>query len=228
MIAIISLLMAIALPSVQSARAHAQAMRCAANLRSIGQLIHAFANAHQDCPAPTIWQQDTDWERGPQIGWDIETGRWASIPGGAQSVWDCSVQCTAFVGNARALGVDRREAVPGGELHLVRRNRWHDTSRLVLCYDLQYNVLDLMYAHAQSASAADLSDEYYPWPHREPFTVPLWLPRWGPHDEAYGALFADGHATIDRYDERKAVLWTGLPWWPHEFRASATSVAGAE
>lgn len=215
-VVIFSLLAGFLVPTVWQARQRTRAVKCAANLRSIGQLIHGFANVHEDATAPVVRARDYYWDRGKQIGWDIETGRWAKVLGEIGGIWSCAEQQTAYVGNARALGLDNREALHGGQLHRVTRSRWHEPWRLALCYDLQYNLLDGPYAHARDPLAADLSDEMHAaWPRgAEERVVPLYLPQWGPHREAYGALFADGHARIGIFrHETDAVLWSGPKWW---------------
>jgi len=220
-IAIISLLMSFLMTALGRAKENGWAAKCAANLRSVGHTIHAFAEAHEDRPAPTVWQRDTHWGRGPQIGWDIESGTWANVFGGPGSIWQCPRQRTPFVGNARALGTDRREL---GEPRAVpTRSRWHDPARLALCYDLQYDLLNGLYAHALKPDAADLSDEYYRWPLEGPFIVGLFLPQWGPHVEQYGVAFADGHSETGNFTEQNARLWSGAPWWPEHLRKSPTS-----
>ncbi|MCG3128882.1 MAG: hypothetical protein CHACPFDD_03778 [Phycisphaerae bacterium] len=158
---------------------------------------------------------DFHWERGKQIGWDITVGRWAETPGGLGTVWNCPQQATSYVGNARALGLDHREVEPDGPVHIASRSKWSHTGRLVLCYDVQYNLLSGRFANATDPAAADLSDENdYPWPY-DGEELPLWLPYWGPHGERYGILFADGHAVCKSIPgQSEAVLWAGPRWWP--------------
>jgi prepilin-type N-terminal cleavage/methylation domain-containing protein/prepilin-type processing-associated H-X9-DG protein len=221
-VAVLSLLAAIGLPAVAAARARAKSSMCASNLRGVGQAIEVFSVQDQDRPAPCVWERDTNWERGPQIGWDLLTGRTLNLPGGQGSFWQCPQQRTAFVGNPRALGVDRSHLRYDGKIHRVSRSKWYEPAKLVLAYDLQYDVLDNVYKHANDPGAADLSDEYYPWPMDAPWTLQLWLPGAGPHGEKFGALFADGHCTVALYDERNGVLWSGPRWWPEWWCHSET------
>lgn len=214
-LAIIGLLTSILLPTLGRARREAKAARCASNLRAVGQAIHTFAQAHDDYVAPVIRDRDYYWDRGEQIGWDIETGRWASIPGGPDTIWQCPAQRIAFVGNARALGIDNRQALPYGLLHLVNLSQWYEPARLVLAYDLQSDLTETVYAHALDPMAGDLSDEsLFGWPCASRPTKNFALDTLGPHDHAYGALFGDGHARVARFqDNGEAVLWSGLRWW---------------
>jgi prepilin-type processing-associated H-X9-DG protein len=216
--AILALLATIIAPFLSRARERARGTVCLSNLRSIGELVQAFANSSDDCPAPTLWRLDTFWDCDPPLGWDIQTGTTLSVPGGAKSVWVCPAGQRIYVGNARALGVDRRFAFPNGEIHRVRRSRWTETAKLVLAYDFQTNV-DQGWPQALDPRVGDLSDEPHAWPLSEPFNVTLWMWQFGPHAGAYAALFADGHAVIDRWDqENKALLWSGPRWWPDYFR----------
>ena len=218
-IAIITLLIAIALPSVESARAHARDVMCAVNLRSVGQAIHSFVNAHDDYAAPCIRERDYYWDRGEQIGWDIETGRWAKIPGGSGTIWRCPVGQTPYVGNARALGLNCREVRPDWPIYRVGPRQWYEPAKLVLAYDHQVDLLELpSFAHALDPYAGDISDEMHRhWPrHERAPTLPLRIAEpWGPHGGAYGVMFADGHTQVGNYsDAAKALLWSGLRWWP--------------
>ena len=99
-VAIILLLAAITAPWLSFARARARDMRCATNLHSVGQAIHSLVNAHDDYAAPCIRERDYYWDRGKQIGWDIQTGRWAYIPGGPGTFWQCPMGETSYVGKA--------------------------------------------------------------------------------------------------------------------------------
>jgi prepilin-type N-terminal cleavage/methylation domain-containing protein len=57
-VAIIALLIALLLPALQGAREQAKTVKCAANMRSIGQIIHGFAAENND-RAPGMAQQKT-------------------------------------------------------------------------------------------------------------------------------------------------------------------------
>jgi len=220
-IAIIALLISLLLPAAAGARKRARRVQCATNLRNVGQLIHSFVNAHDGYAAAVISQRDYYWDRGKQIGWDIETGRWASVPGGPQTIWQCPQSRFPYVGNARALGLDNREAIPDGRLHRVGPHRWFEPSRLAIVYDLQGNALELpgpppYFAAARDPYAGDLSDEAWTsWPRGDPRPViNLYLPEAGPHDEAFGVLFGDGHVRVGRFRyEHEGVLWSGPKWW---------------
>jgi prepilin-type N-terminal cleavage/methylation domain-containing protein/prepilin-type processing-associated H-X9-DG protein len=65
-VAIIALLISILLPSLSHAREHAKTVKCAANMRSIGQIIHGFA-AENDDRAPGSAQQATNKAGVPAI-----------------------------------------------------------------------------------------------------------------------------------------------------------------
>lgn len=216
-LAIVALLVGILLPSVTIARSRGRAAQCASGLRSVGQTIAAFAEAHDDRPAPTVWQRDTHWDRAPQIGWDLETGVWARLLGGSGTMWQCPQQRTAYVGNSQALGVDRREL--GDLRYTVMRGQWAEPAKLVLAYDLQYDLLAGLYRHAADSSAADLSDEHYRWRLEPRPFVRFYMPYSGPHQERYGVLFADGHSDFGLFTDNQAVMWSGNRWWPDGFIA---------
>ncbi len=213
-VAIIMMLAAVILPALQQARGQARSVKCAANLRAVGTTLYSFVQAHDDFAAPVIRERDYRWDEGQQIGWDIEVGRWAGCPGPG-GIWHCAMQNTSFIGNARALGLDNREARPNGKLYRVGPRLWHETAKLALAYDVQSDRLDRDYRHARNPAAADLSDEMWtPWPRDEQRPViPLGLWMLGPHSGAYGALFADGHAGVAIYKGVGTVLWSGMSWW---------------
>lgn len=216
-IAIVGLLIAITLPSLSGARKRAQDVKCAANLHSVGQAIHTFVNTHDDYAAPTIRDRDYYWDRGKQIGWDIQTGRWANIPGGPGTIWRCPVGETPYMGNARALGLNCREANPEWPVHRVGPRQWYEPAKLVLAYDLQIDLPELLYPHAREPYAGDLSDEWHGgWPRDEASpVVRLAIDVLGPHDGGYGVLFADGHTDVGKFnDPAKALWWSGRRWWP--------------
>lgn len=217
-IAVISLLIAILSGSLGASKARARSTRCTANLREVGQLVSSYATSNDDSPAPADRNRDYRWSSGPQIGWDITTGRALGVPGGSNSVWFCPEMDASYIGNVRALGVDDRSN--GGELWRVSRSRWEHTSRLVLAFDLQVNqrTEPLQYAGIQGPDDADLSDEWNGWPTASVVTAPLYLPYWGPHGDKYGMLFADGHASARiATTENDALLWKGRRWWPVDF-----------
>jgi len=118
-IAIVGLLLAIWFPSLARARFAAVDAQCGANLRSVDQAVHGFANENRDCPAPTVRDHDFYWDRDPRIGWDIQTGLSLGIAGGPGSTWRCPLQETAYVGNSRALGLDASDLF-SGRSHLPR------------------------------------------------------------------------------------------------------------
>ncbi|MBW7906926.1 MAG: hypothetical protein LC135_07350 [Phycisphaerae bacterium] len=226
---LVLLLVAIVIPGVRGAVARARSARCAGNLREMGVLIHGFVQSHGERAAPTVWGHDFHWDREPRLGWDIETGVWARVPGGIGTIWNCPAGGVPYLGNARALGVDerRRQFLPGekprtrprGTIYHVGPRWWHEPSRLVLAVDLQTNLVEpgAPMAHAAEPLIGDLSDELVhgwlrPW---DPPFHNLFLDRLGPHHaETYGALFADGHASVKLYvKESEAVLWSGPRWW---------------
>jgi prepilin-type processing-associated H-X9-DG protein len=216
-IGVITLLAGLTLPALGRAKRQSRATACAANLHQVGELLHAFANDHDDYVAPTVRDKDYSWDRGEQRGWDIETGRYLDVPGGPRSVWRCAGSGIAYVGNARALGLDNRAAWPDfGLLHRVGLRQWYEPGRLVLAYDLQPNLLeDKSFAHARDPMAADLSDEnLMPWGRGSRPFVEFHLDRYGPHDDGFGVLFADGHARVGKFGtSAEALLWSGPRWW---------------
>jgi len=74
-IGIVALLTAFALPSIRLARMSAQTVQCAAQLRDIGQALHAYASAnHGSLPAWSNWHTWPPGLKGDTIGpaWTIE------------------------------------------------------------------------------------------------------------------------------------------------------------
>ncbi|HMQ15522.1 MAG TPA: hypothetical protein PKC49_06055, partial [Phycisphaerae bacterium] len=227
--AVILLLVAIAIPGLKGGRERARSARCAANLREIGVLIHGYVQSNRDRAAPTVWGRDFYWDREPRIGWDIETGAWARVPGGVGTIWDCPAGNVPYLGNARALGVDERFRVfkpgerplarSGGPIYYVGPRWWHEPWRLALCIDLQTDLQEppWPFAHASEPFLGDVSDELvHGWlrPWSPPFHN-LLLDRMGPHQrESSGVLFADGHAAVKLFiKENEGVFWSGPRWW---------------
>ncbi|MFQ5425303.1 MAG: hypothetical protein ACE5F9_15165 [Phycisphaerae bacterium] len=220
--------MGILTPALGAARARSRSVSCASHLRSVGQLIHAFANAHDENVAAIVRERDYRWDRGEQAGWDIEVGRWAGTPGGPRSVWHCPQSDLPFVGNARALGLDNRRTLVGGLLHRVGPRLWSDASRLVLAYDARDDqpIFPLGPGSAGATTVADypflgdVSDEQDGnWPRDGRREYLAFLPGdAGPHpDGSFGVSFADGHAAVDRFaDAAEAVFWSGPRWWADE------------
>ncbi|KAA0219301.1 MAG: prepilin-type N-terminal cleavage/methylation domain-containing protein [Phycisphaerae bacterium] len=220
-VAIVSLLVGVLIPAVGWSRARARDAGCLANLSHVGRAIHAFSNSNDDAPAAAVRDRDYFWDREPRLGWDIMTGAAVGVPGGADSVWRCPSGETAYVGNVRALGMDNRQAIDDGLLHRVPRTRWHSPSRLVIAYDFQTNFV-IPFPHATDPQGGDVSDERWePWPRGEESpVVPLYKAKYGPHRTRYGAVFADGHAEVDRFEKHRAVLWSGPKWWSDTVRKS--------
>lgn len=227
--AILLLLISIAAPSVRGGLDRTRSAKCAANLHGVGVLIQSFVQSHGDQAAPTVWGRDFSWDKEPRLGWDIETGIWAGVPGGRGTVWNCPAGSIPYVGNARALGVDERfrefragdrpRVRSGGPIYRVGPRWWHEPSRLALALDIQTNLQEAHgpFSHAGQPLVGDLSDELTrgwlkSW---DPPFHALLLDRWGPHQrEAYGVLFADGHVTVKLYlKEYEGVLWSGPRWW---------------
>lgn len=50
--------------------------------------------------------------------------------------------------NARAVGLDTRFAVRKGRIHSVTFRQWNEPARLVVAYDLQSDLLELLYSRA--------------------------------------------------------------------------------
>ncbi len=216
--AIIGVLLALAAPGLRRARAAASGAACTSNLRSAGQAIQSFATSNRDFVAPCIRQRDYDWSRGPQIGWDIETGRHVGVVGGPGTVWQCPAGRRAYVGNSRALGLDDRHITPPGPLWLVSPSRWHQASRLIVAYDVQPDIIRFLFVGANTPTIGDLSDEMDGrWP--RDVLAPLIGAALGPngphHAGRFGVQFADGHAELGTFDKTSdAVFWSGPRWWP--------------
>ncbi len=217
-VAVIGLLIASIVPSLLSAHQRSVGAKCAGNLHQVGVLIYSFLGEHKDTVAPCVRDFDYYWDREPLIGWDIQTGTWAGVPGGAGTIWSCPAQRTPFVGNARALGLDTRYAKPDGMVYLVGPRWWKEPSKLVLAYDVQANMIEPPWplAHAVEPNIGDISDENIcGWNRDGPDVVMnMLLDIHGPHGGEYGALFADGHAGVGFPAEAGLLYWSGRRWWP--------------
>ena len=216
---VVALIAVLTYPALRQARGKALEARCVANLRGVGQLIHSYAQAHEDRLAPAVRERDYYWNRGEQLGWDIQTGRWAHAIGGPGSTWRCPAGRTAYMANARATGLDSSRVNPDWPIYYVRTGQWVEPERLVVVYDAQTNMVEYPYGYPQAAEPwiGDLSDEQFiGWPRNErEVTMRFWMDRFGPHiGERYGVLFGDGHVRADLFTDRRAVLWSGPRWWP--------------
>lgn len=213
-VVIVALLISLLLPALSGARAKSRDAKCAANLRSIIQMIHQFAAANRDCPAPTLRDLDQRWDRPADRGWDIETGRRFGDERAPGDLWRCAARQWAYMGNSRALGLDNRHG--SGRLYQVRTQQWHDPALLLLAYDVQ---TDLVPEHvpADEPMIGDLSDEWLAgWDRsaRRP-THEANLGELGPHTSGqFAAGFADGHAALGHFRTAAvAVFWSGPRWW---------------
>jgi prepilin-type processing-associated H-X9-DG protein len=216
-VGIVMLLIAILVPALQFARRRVRDVGCTTNLRSVGQAIHSFVNAHDDYAAPCVRERDYYWDRGKQIGWDIETGRWANIPGGPGTIWRCPIGETPYVGNARALGLNCREMRPDWPIYRVGVRHWYEPAKLVLVYDVQPNLIGIRYKTTPGPMSGDISDELDGlWPRDTLFPViPADFGPYGPHQgNEFGVLFADGHVACGTFPGESAMLWSGRRWWP--------------
>lgn len=218
-VACISLVMAIAVPAFQRSRDAAIAGQCAANLRSIAQLITAFTGEHEGFLAPVVREKDFLWTEPEALGWDIQVGTWGRVPGGPDTVWRCPGQALPYAGNGRALGLDNRFAFPThGKLYRLHTSRWRNEARLVLAYDIAPGLTTskFVYGFALQPYAGDISDEMQAsWPWTPEPIVPFSPGARGPHRGDFSAVFADGHAETGlARGEGAAVLWAGPRWWP--------------
>ncbi len=216
-VAVIGLLIASIVPSLLSAHQRSVGAKCAGNLHQVGVLIYSFLGEHKDTVAPCVRDFDYYWDREPQIGWDIRTGTWAGVPGGAGTIWSCPAQRTPFVGNARALGLDTSYAKSGGPVYLVGPRFWKEPSKLVLAHDVQADMIEppWPYAHAVEPRIGDLSDENVAGWARDDIEIvhPMSLDILGPHHGQYGVLFADAHAGIGYPQEAGLLYYSGRRWW---------------
>lgn len=224
-VAILTLLVFLVAPAVAAARVKALDTRCAANLLNAGRLLLSFAAQNRDCPAPVVWGRDYRWSDGGDLGWDIQPGRAARVEGGApDSIWACSQNRSSYVGNALALGVDQRDWTPAGAVVRVNTTKWHEPGRLILAYDMQPDLFEMpRFANLVDPDVADVSSEFrtvWSLRQRDP-VVPAALFALGPHQrEAFGVLFADGHAQVDLFPGAdRAVFWSGPRWWGRWNRA---------
>lgn len=217
-IGVLTLLIGASLTAVHRVRWKAADAKCAANLRSVGQTIQNFQSSHQDYSAPVLWGVDGNWADERRLGWDIETGHAMKVEGGAGSIWNCARQGTPYVGNAMALGYDARWGVGDGMLRTINTRWWREPARLALAFDVQRDMLEppWRYANALDEGVGDLSDEtFYDWsPHHKELSFGLYLAFAGPHEEAYGVLFGDGHAIVSTPNGPKdGFRWSGQTWW---------------
>jgi prepilin-type processing-associated H-X9-DG protein len=218
-ISLLGMLTALVLPAVGTARQAALDVRCTANLAGVGRSIHGFAVAHQEFVAPAVRENDYFWDRGEQRGWDITVGRWAQSDGGPGTEWHCPVGFRPYVGNSRALGLHCMPGTPVQRVYRVGPARWYEPARLVVAYDVQPDLIPILYKEADEPMVGDLSDEMdgrWPRDSRDPI-IPADFGPLGPHREGcFGVLFADGHAATGTFPGgARAVMWSGPRWWPN-------------
>jgi len=216
-VAILMLLAALVFPSVRRARLRAAETRCSAHLASVGQMLHAHAVANGDVLAPALRERDDAWDAPGARGWDISVGLAINAPGGPASVWTCPVAGRPYVGNTRALGL---VCMPGTrfERHWpVRTTMWAEPGRLVLAYDVQPDMVGLLFLRGDEPGVGDLSDEMDGrWPRDSLYPeIPADFGPLGPHERGFfGVLFADGHAAAGTFPGSAALIWSGRRWWP--------------
>lgn len=222
--AILGMLVCLVFPSMVQGRRKAVEARCSSNLRNVWQAVMLYAHASADTLPAAVRQRDYFWDRGEQRGWDILAGRAVELPGGPDTVWSCPAEKLPFMANSRSVGLDTRELSARGAYYAVTLRWWREPARLILCYDLQPDLLANLYRHALAGPAGDVSDEMWtPWP-RSDATVDVFssLERLGPHSDRFGMLFCDGHAVVGNASRQaRAVLWTGPRWWPAKYPRDA-------
>ncbi len=218
-LAVLTLLFTILIPNLWLTRQTASATECSANLRNVGIFVHSFSSSNGDLVAPAVRERDFTWNEPLPQGWDVSAGRLAGEIGGIGSVWRCKANDAPYLGNARALGLDTSFVKPSGPIYRVGPRWWYQPSKLAFAYDIQVNLFDppMPFVHARSPLVGDVSDEMVRGWDRdsdEP-TMALSLEQFGPHRDAFGVLFADGHAAVNRFrDEAEGILWSGRRWWP--------------
>ena len=98
-IAIIAILAALLLPALASAKAKAQRLQCANNLRQCGLGFPMFASDHNDTMPPAGWAAGSDTDSSIQISWDSLLNKYL---GGHASDADLSVGAF-FAGDVPAI-----------------------------------------------------------------------------------------------------------------------------
>lgn len=227
-IAIVALLLLLLFPSLAHGRSRAVEVRCASNLRAVGQTVLSYAHSNADALSVAVRERDYFWDRGEARGWDIVSGRAAGIEGGPGTIWSCPAEDLPFMANARATGLDTRAASPAGSLYVVTLRWWKEPARLILCYDLQPGLVSNIYRHVAQGRAGDISDEMFtPWPRNDSTAdISAFLDREGPHRDRFGVLFGDGHSQVGTFEtQARALHWTGPRWWPSRYRTLGPSRA---
>jgi prepilin-type N-terminal cleavage/methylation domain-containing protein/prepilin-type processing-associated H-X9-DG protein len=216
---IAALLLALVIPGLRNARTRSAEMRCLANLSSVGQMLHAHAAADRDTLAPALRERDDIWGAPGAAGWDITVGNAFGVPGGTRTVWTCPVGLRPYVGNTRALGLRCMPDTRYERHWRVQTSMWAEPGRLVLAYDVQPDMVGLLFPRGDEPGVGDLSDEMDgAWP-RDSLCpeIPADFGPLGPHERAFfGVLFADGHAAAGTFPGNAALLWSGRRWWPDE------------
>lgn len=214
---ILGLLLVLVIPGIRSARTRSVEARCLANLAQIGQMLHAQAAADRDTLAPALRERDDLWDAPRAAGWDITVGSAFGVPGGPGTVWICPVGLRPYVGNTRALGLRCMPDTRYERHWRVQTTMWAEPGRLVLAYDVQPDLVGLLFPEADKPGIGDLSDEMdgrWPrdtwWP-----VIPADFGPLGPHEKGFfGVLFADGHAAAGTFPDQEALIWSGRRWWP--------------
>jgi prepilin-type processing-associated H-X9-DG protein/prepilin-type N-terminal cleavage/methylation domain-containing protein len=84
-VGIISVLIAVLLPALSTARKHAQRVQCAANLRSIGQAIIMYTQLYRCYPSMSVYA-------GPGRNYAIWPTRLREVLGGEMGLFNCPAQ----------------------------------------------------------------------------------------------------------------------------------------
>lgn len=219
-VAMMGLLAAILLPSLSASRKAGMGVKCLANLRTIAGLVRSYSESHDDIVAPVLWEKDTFWGHGEQVGWDVQTGRWSRLPAELLTLWQCSVQKLPYTGNSRALGVDGRFVTPPRRSYPVNTNLWYEPTRLILAYDVQPSMVGrAFWINSGLPNVADISDETDGrWIGNSGSARPVLSTEpgeRGPHARgAFGMAFGDGRAAEYSQYSPDFVFWSGPRWWP--------------
>src|ERR1017187_4734306 len=78
-IAIIAILAALLLPALASAKARAQRLQCANNLRQCFLAFPMFASDHNDMMPPAGWAAGSDTDSNFQISWDSLLNKYLKV-----------------------------------------------------------------------------------------------------------------------------------------------------
>lgn len=195
-VAVIAILMAILLPSLQQARSSAQAVACGSNLRQIGMAIYLYANMHDDqLPNVNSGAGSSSWTYkmfGAAETLDFAVGGLLQCPSNTVVKWQ-------QMGSPGVIGIAPKGIGYAWNQYIVDTNWSRGPQRRLKSFDGPGGVMVV----------CDLNFERYPGylPPDQPVSVHISTPARASyrHSNGTNVLFLDGHV------ERLKRGWTENP-----------------